>query len=157
MSSHPKLLGLNIVFITTFVAILLGCGGDPETPPSGSTEEKLCGKWVSDPIPFIEGNGATTIEVGLSYWNVGLVAVVPDELTLRNRAGADSHKNGWSACGFKIDGVTVTSNPEMSGDSSTWIFRVDPAQPEVMYASWILKNGIKRLDEVKFRKRKETA
>ncbi len=155
MPPRLKLRCLNILLISTFAAIFLACGGDPEDPPRGSIEEKLCGNWVSDPIPLIDGDrvdGTTTIEIEMSYWNVGLIASYPDELALRNRESVATHKTRYSARGFTIAGATATSSPRGSGDETTWSFRVDAAQPDVMYASWTLKNGAKRLDEVKFRK-----
>jgi hypothetical protein len=66
-----------------------------------------------------------------------------------------SHKTRYSASNFTVAGTTATSDPSKSGDGSTWSFRVDPDQPGVMYASWTLKNGKKRLEEVRFRKRKK--
>jgi hypothetical protein len=158
MPPRLKLRCLNIALITAFVALAIACGGDPEDPPEGSIEEKLCGNWVSDPIPLLEGDrvdGTTTIEIAFSYWNVGLVASYPDEPALRNRANAASERTRYSACGFKVAGETATSDPSQSGDGSTWAFRVDRGQLDVMYATWVLKNGTKRLDEVKFSKQKK--
>jgi hypothetical protein len=146
MPSCSKLTCLNIVLISTFVALVLGCGGDPEDPPPGSLQEKLCGKWVSDPIPFVEGDGFTTIEIEMSYWNCGLIANCPDMRSLHSRESMDSHKSRCSVSGFKFDGMTATS------DGGT--FRVDAEQPDVMYASLMLNNDTKLLNEVKFKKKK---
>jgi len=147
---------LNVVLIGTFLTFVLACGADPEDPPPGSIEEKLCGNWVSDPVPFVDGDridGSTTIEIDMSYWNVGLVASYPDEPAVRNRESAATHRTRYSARDFKVSGTTATSDPSRSGDGSTWSFRVDPAQPDVLYASWTLGNGTKRLEDVKFTKR----
>lgn len=158
MPSYSKLTRMNVVLVITFFAILLGCGGDPEDPPPGSTEEKLCGTWKSEPIPLIQGgraNGPSTFEVYISNWNVGLIAWdLPNECMLRDGANAASNTTHSTASGFSVVGLTATSDPRKSGDGSTWVFRVDPDQPEVMYTSWILKDGTKRLDEAKFRKEK---
>jgi hypothetical protein len=157
MPPRLKLKCLNIVLISTFVALCLACGGDPADPPPGSVEEKLCGDWVSDPIPLIDGDrvdGTTTIRIDMTYWNVGLSASYPDELALRNRESVASHKTRYSAGNFQVTGMTATSDPSKSGDGSTWSFHVDPDQPDVMYASWTLKNGKKRLEKVPFRKQK---
>ena len=158
MPPRLKLRCVNVVFISTFVALCLACGGDPEDPPPGSIWEKLCGDWVSDPIPLTDGSrvdGTTTIEIDMSYWNVGLVASYPDEPALRNRESLASHKTRYSASSFQVAGTTVTSDPSKSGDGSTWSFRVDPDQPDVMYATWVLKNGTRRLEEVRFKKHKK--
>src|SRR5947209_3511077 len=56
MPQRLKLRCLNVVLIGTFVALCLACGGDPEDPPPGSIWEKLCGDWVSDPIPLTDGD-----------------------------------------------------------------------------------------------------
>jgi len=95
MPQRLKRRCLNVVLISTFVALCLACGGDPEDPPPGSIWEKLCGDWVSDPIPLIDGDrvdGTTTIKIDMSYWNVGLIASYPDEPALRNRESVASHK-----------------------------------------------------------------
>src|ERR1700722_17707643 len=112
MPLRLKLRCLNIVLISAFFALCLACCGDPEDPPPGSIWEKLCGVWVSDPIPLIDGDrvdGTTTIKIDMSYWNVGLVAGYPSESALRNRESVASHKTGYSASNFKVTGTTVTS------------------------------------------------
>src|SRR4051812_46788728 len=91
---------LNIVLISAFIALCIACGGDPEDPPSGSIWEKLCGHWVSDPIPLIdEGRieGTTSIKIDMSYWDRGLVAEYRDESDLRNPKSLASNDTRWNA------------------------------------------------------------
>ena len=68
--------------------------------------------------------------------------------------GVATHATGCSASDFKAVGMTATSDPTKSRDGSTWSFRVDADQPDVMYATWTLKNGTKRLEEIRFKKQK---
>ena len=158
MSSRLKLRCLNVVLTSTFAALCLACGGDPEDPPPGSIWEKLCGRWASDPIPLSDGDrsaGTTVIKIEMSYWNFGLLAHYPGEPDLRSGESVGAHGTGWSASGFTAAGATATSDPGRSGDGSTWSFRVDPDQPDAMYATWVLKSGAKRLDAVRFTKHKQ--
>lgn len=158
MLPRLKVRHVNVVLIAVFVALCLACGGDPEDPPPGSIWERLCGKWVSDPVPLVDGNrvdGSTKIEIEMSYWTSGLRATYPDELALRSRESVVANKTHYSAYNFTVNGTTATSDPSESGDGSTWSFRVDPDNPDVMYATWILKNGSKRLEEVRFTKEKQ--
>jgi hypothetical protein len=70
------LKSVNVVLAVVVVAVLLGCGGDPMDPPKGSTEEKMCGDWLSDPLPPRDGKKGgedTLMELDVSFWNSGLV------------------------------------------------------------------------------------
>ncbi|MBL8867328.1 MAG: hypothetical protein JNK93_17355 [Planctomycetia bacterium] len=158
MPPRLKLRCLNVVLIGTFVALCLACGGDPEDPPRGSIWEKLCGYWASDPVPLFDGDrevGTTVIKLEMSYWNVGLIMHYPGEAELRVGESVGEWAKSCSAEGFQGVGSVATSDPAKSRDGSTWSFRVDPDQPEVMYATWTLKNGTKRLDGVRFKKYKK--
>jgi hypothetical protein len=158
MPPRLKLRCLNVVLIGTFVALCLACGGDPEDPPRGSIWEKLCGSWASDPVPLFDGDreaGTTVIKLEMSYWNVGLILCYPGEAELRVGESVGEWAKTCSTRGFQAVGSVATSDPAESRDGSTWSFRVDPDQPDVVYATWTLKNGKKRLDGVRFKKYKK--
>ena len=99
--------------------------------------------------------GATIIKLNMSYWNVGLIMHYPGEAELRVGESVGEWAKSCSTEGFQAVGSVVTSDPAKSRDGSTWSFRVDPDQPDVMYATWTLKNGKKRLEEVRFKKLKK--
>lgn len=157
MPQRLKMRCLSVGLVSTFVALCLACGGDPEDPPPGSIWEKLCGYWASDQVPLFDGDrvtGTTIIKLEMSYWNTGLLMHFPSEPELRNGESVGAHAQSCSTEGFQAVGSVATSDPTKSCDGSTWSFRVDPDQPEVIYATWTLKNGTKRLDGVKFKKQK---
>ena len=78
MTRQHLLLALNVLLATVILAVLLGCGGDPEDPPAGSLAEKLCdgcGKWTSDPVAYTEMDQdgkmiekSTRIKIDFSNW-----------------------------------------------------------------------------------------
>ncbi len=158
MPPRLKLRCLNVVLIGTFAALCLACGGDPEDPPRGSIWEKLYGYWASDPVPLFDGDrvaGTTVIKLEMSYWNTGLLMHYPGDAELRVGESVGAHARSCSASGFRDVGSAATSDPTKSSDDSTWTFRVDADQPDVMYATWLLKSGTERLHEVRFKKYKK--
>jgi hypothetical protein len=146
-----KLKNRTTVLIAVSVALILSCGGDPEDPPPGSIWEKLCGKWTSDPIPRTDGSGETdTITIEMSYWSSGLTACYPSETDLRSGKTVGEFGKSCSTSGFIAQGLTAVSSSSQSEDGTTWHFRIDPNRPDVIYATWTLQNGTKRIDNVKF-------
>ena len=157
MTRQHLLLALNVLLATVILAVLLGCGGDPEDPPAGSLAEKFCNRravWTSDPVPYCEKDQdgktvekTTHIQLHFSYWNIGLVVDYPNEISPR-------HETEYMASGFTYSGNTATCDPSRSGGGSKWIFQLDDHDPKVLYATWILKDGTTRLDRVRFTKGK---
>lgn len=161
MKSSHVLKPVNLVLVTAVVAVLLGCGGDLATPPPGSTEEKLNGEWEADPLPgegeikhttreldfaFLEGHGGWWKSAGFLVWY--------HEAEVPRSGGQPRRINDSYIRRLTVDGLTAAGAPADTDDASAWSFRLDPETPGILFATWTLKDGTKRLDEVKFHRKR---
>jgi hypothetical protein len=129
--ASSKLAGINVVLIATFIAIALGCGGYPETPPQGSFEAKLCGRWIAESAIEEE-----YVKVDFSFWNFGL------------KASFENTQRCLYA--FKVIGNSAISDPERSDDHSQWEFELSRTDPQVMFMTCTLKDGKKKFDKIQY-------
>ena len=163
MPRRQTLLPVNVLLATLVVAVLLGCGGDPAHPRPGTLEAKLQGEWDADPLPPTENEKDirhTTRTIDISFWGTGD--------TRRDGMGTHARytlqpvpkvskkpepKDTSDLMGeFNYDGLTATSDVPRE-DGSVWVLRLDANDPNTLYVTWKQKDGTKKLDEVKFRKR----
>ena len=96
---------------------------------------------------LVETGGLAGQPCAVAQFHVGRVIAQAGE-------SVGAHAKSCHTSGFQAVGSAATSDPTKSADGSIWSFRIDPDQPDVMYATWTLKNGKKRLEEVRFKKQK---
>jgi hypothetical protein len=154
------LKSVNVVLAVVVVAVLFGCGGDPVDPPKGSVEEKFCGDWEADPLPSPEGDkGIRHVNraIDISYFGSGngphTSADYSEQPVLKDVTAPAPKEISEDIGDLIYDGLTATSDTPRA-DGSVWVLRLDAADPNVMYVTWTLKDGTRRLNEVKFRKKR---
>ena len=158
MTRQHFLLALNVLLATVILAVLLGCGGDPEDPQAGSLAEKLCdgcGKWTSDPVAYTEMDQdgkmiekSTRIKIDFSNWRQsGMSCSKPSGI------GAPPNERSRIS-GFTYGDNTASSGHVHNGTHYQYIYQLDDQDPKVLYATWIVKDGKKELDRVRFTKDK---
>ena len=58
---------------------------------------------------------------------------------------------------LKVIGLSAAADPSSKGYVGPCVFRLDPDRPDVLYATWNIKDAAKPLDEVEFRRSKLNA
>lgn len=162
MKPSYVLKSVNVVLGIVAVAVMLGCGGDPMDPPPGTLEAKLKGRWEADPLPPAEGDkGIRHINrsIDISFFNGGnapngmhTFAEYYEQPVLKDVTAPTPKEITIDIGDLIYDGLTATSDVPRE-DGTVWVLRLDAADPNVMYVTLTLKDGTKKLDEVKFRRR----